>query len=303
MHPRAGNVAIVTGASRGIGIPIALALARRGFRLVLAARSAEALDRAADVIRETGAEVLAVPMDVTNAGEQERLVEATLRAFGSIDVLVNNAGIVQPAAYERLSVAEIEQQIAVNLAAPMALARRILPHMLARDRGHVVNIASLGGLLGIAWGEPYGATKHGLVGFTRSLRMSCKASGSKVSASVVCPGFIEDVGMYVDSALPHGHRAPFALGTSSPEAVAAAVLRAIEADSPEIIVSSRPIRAMLVLGALAPRLLEWCLLKLRVHSVFEGTARSAGLERVINSGPQHTDPQHTDPQHAEPKHP
>jgi short-subunit dehydrogenase len=231
------------------------------------------------VIRETGAQVLAIPTDVTKASEQERLVEGTLRAFGAIDVLVNNAGIVQPAAYELLSAEEIEQQVGVNLAAPMALTRRVLPHMLARERGHIVNIASLGGLLGIAWGEPYGATKHGLVGFTRSLRMSCKASGTKVSASVICPGFIDGVGMYVDTALPHGHRAPFALGTSSPEAVAAAVLRAIEADSPEIIVSSRPIRAMLMLGAISPRLLEWCCIKLRVHAVFEGTARSSGLVR------------------------
>jgi short-subunit dehydrogenase len=286
MQQLAGNVAIVTGASRGIGIPIALALARRGFRLVLAARSVESLDRASDVVRETGAEVLAIPTDVTNASDQEQLVEATLRAFGAIDVLVNNAGIVQPAAYERLSVAQIEQQVGVNLAAPMALARRVLPHMLARDRGHIVNIASLGGLLGIAWGEPYGATKHGLVGFTRSLRMSCKTSGTKVSASVVCPGFIDGVGMYVDTALPHGHQAPFALGTSSPEAVAAAVLRAIETDSPEIIVSSRPIRAMLLLGALSPRLLEWCLVKMRAHSVFEGLARSSGLERIRVGDPR-----------------
>jgi short-subunit dehydrogenase len=281
-----GNVAIVTGASRGIGIPIALALARRGFRLVLAARSAEALSRASDVIRETGAQVLAVPTDVTSASDQEQLIEAALRAFGTIDVLVNNAGIAQATAYERLSAAEVEQQIGVNLTAPMELTRKVLPHMLARDRGHIVNIASLGGLLGIAWGEPYGATKHGLVGFTRSLRMSCKTSGTKVSASVICPGFINGVGMYVDSALPHGHRAPFALGTSSPEAVAAAVLRAIEADSPEIIVSSRPIRAMLMLGALSPRLFEWCLIKLRVHSVFEGTAHSTGLGRVNVAEPR-----------------
>lgn len=280
MKNLAGRVAIITGASRGIGVPIALALARRGFRLVLVARSAEGLQQACDRVREAGAEVLAVAMDVTNASDQQRLVETTLRAFGSIDVLVNNAGVVEPAAYERLSPDAIEHQLAVNLVAPMALARRVLPHMLAQDRGHVVNIASLGGLLGIAWGEPYGATKHGLVGFTRSLRMSCKASGTQVSASVVCPGFIDGVGMYVDSAVPHGHAAPFALGTSSPEAVAAAVLRAIEADAPELIVSSRPIRAMLVLGAIAPRLLEWCCLALRVHSVFEGTARSRGLDRA-----------------------
>jgi short-subunit dehydrogenase len=280
MKHQKGYVAVVTGASRGIGIPIALSLARRGYRLVLAARSPQSLDQAASVIRETGTEVLAVPMDVTEERDQERLIDATLQHFGALDVLVNNAGFVQPAAYERLSVAEIEHQLAVNLIAPMTLTRRVLPHMQAQNRGHIVNIASLGGLLGVAWGEPYGATKHGLVGFTRSLRMSCKVSGSGVSASAVCPGFIDGVGMYVDSALSHGHQAPFALGTSSPEAVASAVLRAIETDAPELIVSSRPIRPMLMLGAISPRLLEWCLIRLRMHSVFEGTARSTGLDHA-----------------------
>lgn len=275
-----GRVAIVTGASRGIGVPMALALARRGARLVLAARSAEALKRTAEMIRtETQASVLAVPTDVTDAGAQEALVAAALREFGSIDVLINNAGIVRPGAYEQLAVEEIEQQLAVNLMAPMALARRVLPHMLTQQRGHIVNIASIGGLIGVAYGEPYGATKHGLVGFTRALRLSCKVSGTPVSASVVCPGFIDEVGMYVDSALPHGHRAPLLMGTSSPRAVVDATLRAIERDLPESIVSSRPVRPLLLLGAIAPRLFEWLCIKLRLHSVFEGTARSEGRVR------------------------
>lgn len=275
-----GRVAIVTGASRGIGVPIALALARRGARLVLAARSAEALQRTADAIRAaTQASVLVVPTDVTEGAAQDALVAAALREFGSIDVLINNAGIVGPGAYDQLAVEEIEQQLAVNLTAPMALARRVLPHMLAQGRGHIVNIASLGGLLGVAYGEPYGATKHGLVGFTRALRLSCKISGTPVSASVVCPGFIDEVGMYVDSALPHGHRAPFVLGTSPPEAVVNATLRAIERDVPEIIVSSRPVRPLLLLGAIAPRWLEALCIKLRLHAVFEGTARSEGRVR------------------------
>ncbi|MBL8633248.1 MAG: SDR family NAD(P)-dependent oxidoreductase [Myxococcales bacterium] len=280
MKPLKGRVAIVTGASRGIGVPIAMALARRGIRLTLAARSAELLQQTAASIRaSTGAHVLAVPTDVTQPEAQDQLIAATLAEFGSIDVLINNAGIVQPAAYEGLALDELEQHLAVNLAAPMALARRVLPHLLAQNRGHIVNIASLGGLLGIAWGESYGATKHGLVGFTRSLRMSCKVSATQVSASVVCPGFIDEVGMYADTALPHGHRAPFVLGTSSPEAVAAAVIRAIERDEPEVIVSSRPVRALLMLGALSPRLLERLCIKLGLHSVFERTARSQGRGR------------------------
>jgi short-subunit dehydrogenase len=152
--------------------------------------------------------------------------------------------------------------------------------MLERDRGHIVNVASLGGLLGIGWGETYSATKHGLVGFTRALRVSCRVSGSRVSASAVCPGFVDGVGMYVDSVREHGRRSPFALGTSSPEAVAAAVCRAIERDRPEIIVSPRPVRLLLALGALSPRLGGWLTRKLGGHLVFEAAARASGRTRT-----------------------
>jgi len=275
-----GSVAIVTGASRGVGVPIAEALARRGVRLVLVARAAEELGRVAGSLEATGAKVLAIPADVTDPAARAHVVAETLRVFGAIDLLINNAGIVQPAAYERLSLDEIDQQIAVNLTAPMALTRLVLPHMLARDRGHVVNVASLGGLLGVGWGEPYGATKHGLVGFTRALRMSSKISGSRVSASVVCPGFIAGVGMYVDSVREHGRPAPMALGTSSPAAVVAAVVRAIERDVPEIIVSARPIRLLLLLSAISPRFGEWLCRTLGAHLLFEAAAQASGRDRA-----------------------
>ena len=280
MRELAGSAAIVTGASRGIGVAIAERLARRGVRLALVARSAEELRRVSGVLAETGAEVLAIPADVTDPAARAQVVAETLQAFGAIDLLINNAGVVSPSAYERLSPEEIDQQIAINLAAPMALTRLVLPLMLERDRGHVVNVASLGGLLGIGWGEPYSATKHGLVGFTRAMRVSCRVSRSRVSASVVCPGFVDRVGMYVDSVREHGREAPFALGTSSPEAVAAAVVRAIERDAPEIIVSSRPIRLLLMLGAISPRLGEWLCRKLGGHVVFEAAARASGRVRA-----------------------
>ncbi len=230
-------------------------------------------------LEETGAEVLAIPVDVTDPAARAHLVAETLRAFGSIDLLINNAGVVMPSAYERLSQDELDHKIAVNLTAPMALTRLLLPLMLERERGHIVNVASVGGLLGIGWGEAYSATKHGLVGFTRALRISSKVSGSRVSASVVCPGFIDGVGMYVDSVREHGRRAPFALGTSSPASVVAAIIRAIDRDRPEVIVSSRPLRLLLMLGAISPRLGEWLCRKLGGHLVFEAAARASGRHR------------------------
>ena len=274
-----GSAAILTGASRGIGVPLAEALARRGVRLVLAARSAEALAPVSRALEATGAEVLAVPTDVTHPAARAHLVAEAVRRFGAVDLLINNAGVVQPSAYERLSLDEIDHQIAVNLTAPMALTRLVLPLMLERGRGHIVNVASLGGLLGLGSAEPYSATKHGLVGFTRALRMSCRVSGTPVSASVVCPGFIDGVGMYVDSVREHGRPAPRSIGTTSPAAVVAAIIGAIERDRPEVIVINRPIRLLLLLGAISPRAGEWALQKLGAHQFFEAAARASGRDR------------------------
>jgi short-subunit dehydrogenase len=278
MRELSGTTAIVTGASRGIGVAIARALAERGVRIVLAARSKEALEVVAQGITSRGGETLVVPTDITEAEGQVHLIERALSTFGSIDWLINNAGVVTPSAYEQLSVEEIERAIAVNLTAPMTLTRRVLPVMLEQRRGHVVNVASLGGLLGVGWGEPYSATKHGLVGFTRALRASLKVQGSSVSASVICPGFVEEVGMYADEVLSRGHRAPMLLGTSSVHAVARAVLGAIDRDRPEVVVSPRPIRLLMILAALSPRLGEWAARQAGAHRVFEITAQARERE-------------------------
>jgi short-subunit dehydrogenase len=283
MRELSGTTAIVTGASRGIGVAIARALVERGVRVVLAARSQQALEAVARDITSGGGQALVVPTDITQPDAQVQLIEQTLRAFGTIDWLINNAGIVTPSAYAELPLADIEQAIAVNLTAPMTLTRRVLPVMLEQQRGHVVNVASLGGLLGVGWGEPYSATKHGLVGFTRALRASLKVQGSRVSASVICPGFVEEVGMYADEVRSRGHRAPLLLGTSSVHAVARAVLAAIDRDRPEIVVSPRPIRLLLVLAALSPRLGEWAARKAGAHRVFEITAQAQARERAARS--------------------
>jgi short-subunit dehydrogenase len=279
MNDLAGSVAVLTGASRGLGVELARALASRGMRLVLNARTGEALEPVLRDVAALGAAAIAVPGDVTEAAVQEELVAEATRAFGAIDLLVNNAGVVAPSAYEHMPDDELERQLGLNLAAPMRLTRRVLAPMLERDRGHIVNIASLGGLVGVGWGEAYAASKHGLVGFTRSLRLSARASGSRVSASVICPGFIEDVGMYADSVPRHGRRAPLALGTSSAKDVARATLEAIDRDLPEVIVCPRPMRLVLALGAIRPTAAEWLLEKLGAHLVFEADARSAGRAR------------------------
>ncbi len=262
---------LLTGASRGIGAVLADALAARGADLLLVARSEPDLEEVRARVAKRGTRVLTLSVDLGDHRALERLVEVARRDLGEIDVLVNNAGIEQMGFYEDLTSAEIERSIALNLATPMLLTRLVLPDMLARDRGHILNVASIAGLGATAFGEAYGATKHGLVGFTRSLRASLKARGSAVSASVLCPGFVAGTGMYQEVHERYGVVAPWRLGTSAPAGVARAALRAIERDEPELIVNRTPLRHLIALGAALPRTVE------RVTRAFDVNAASREL--------------------------
>jgi short-subunit dehydrogenase len=269
-----GKTALVTGASRGIGAHIARALASEGMRLVLAARSAEALEGIAAELRARGAEVVTIPADLARRDHIEALAERA----GGVDVLVNNAGLELAAAYHTVAPATIDELIAVNLTAPMILTRLLLPGMIARGGGHVVNISSLAGLVGTPYGEVYCATKHGLVGFTRSLRATAEAEGYGVGASVICPGFISDEGMFADAAGGAGVEAPALLGTSPPEAVAKAVVRAIVRDEPEVIVNGRPVLPMLLTQLFSPRMAPKIASRVGVVTLFRRLAEHRAAE-------------------------
>ena len=254
MKDLAGRTAIVTGASRGIGVYIARALSDQGMNLMLAARNGDALEdvRAQLVARGRGG-VAVARTDVSSDDDLRHLVERTQSEFGALDVLVNNAGIELMLNYDKLDFEEIDEILDVNLRAPMRLSWMVLPAMLERGQGHIVNISSLAGKAGPACAEPYAATKAGLIGFTQSLRASYRRSG--VSASVICPGFV-DAGMYAH-ALGEGLGVkPGATGVSTGEDVASAVVRALREDLPEVLVSRRPVRPLLSIAALAPGLAE-----------------------------------------------
>ncbi len=262
----AGARALVTGASRGIGVVVAEALAQRGADVIIAARSADELEEVARRVGLHGRRVIRVPTDVSSRPQIEALIARAQAELGGLDIVVNNAAIEAPSYFQEIELDEIEQQVAVNLLGPMLLTRLALPGMIARQQGHIVNIASLAGLAPSPFDECYGATKAGLIGFTRSLRTSLKECGHPVSASVVCPGFVSDTGMYEDSRKSFGVTAPKSLGTSSPDAVAQAVLRCIERDEPEVIVNPTPIRPMLAVAAVAPRTAEWILKVLKASA-------------------------------------
>jgi short-subunit dehydrogenase len=268
-------VALVTGASRGIGPVLAEALAHRGADLVLAARNAAELEQVAERLRAHGGRVLAVPTDLAVSAERVELVQRAHAELGGIDLLVNNAGLEQLCFFETLSEEDVARYTEVNLTAPMQLTRLVLPGMQSRGRGHVVNIASIAGFGAAAFGETYGATKAGLVGFTRSLRASLKTQGSQVSASALCPGFISQAGMFADIQAAHGVKAPWILGTCTPQAVARALLRVVDRDEPERLIGDRPLRLFFAVGLLFPRLIEQLTLLFGVNAMFLQAARAA----------------------------
>src|SRR5438876_4552611 len=181
-----GKVAIVTGASSGIGAATARELARRGAWVVLAARRTDELAAQVHAITEAGGRAIAVPTDVTDATQVMRLVERTREAFGKTDVLVDNAGAnwVKPLA--ETSADEIIHLLQVNLLGAMLLTRAVLPEMQQRRHGVIISVGSVAGHIA---GEPlYSATKFGVRGFSLALRR--QLTGSGISACLVTPGNI-----------------------------------------------------------------------------------------------------------------
>jgi len=276
----AGRTAIVTGASKGIGVEIAKALAAEGCNLVLTARSAGKLDEVRREVEAMGVRVLVVPTDVGNRADLQSLVVRAMTEFGAIDVLVNNAGQLLTLAYQKVHPHEMDEMVRVNLTGPMFLSWLVLPGMLERGAGHVVNIASVAGKYGPPYNEIYAATKAGLMGFSQSFRASYRDAG--VSASVVCPGFVKS-GMYARTQRA-GLKAPRALGTTTADAVAAAVVRAVKEDVAEIMVSPGLVRMLMALPTLLPGVAEWGRRRLGTDDLYRKAAEIKAQRRAEAAG-------------------
>lgn len=276
MQEIAGKVAVVTGGSRGLGPLIARALARRGMDVALAARTTAELQQVAESIAKPGVRTLAVTADVTTEAGRDELVKRTHAELGPIAILVNNAGIENTAAYDEQDPAEIARMVEVNLVAPMLLSRAVLPSMLEHGEGHIVNMASLAGKLGLAYDIAYSSSKSGLIQFTEGLRAEYHGRG--VSASVICPGFVEDVGMYANLSAETGVRASRMAGTSPPAKVVSAVVRAIRRDVPEIIVNPGPMRLVSTFAELSPGAFERVFRRFGTNDMFRSAAEARKKE-------------------------
>ncbi|TVQ04750.1 MAG: SDR family NAD(P)-dependent oxidoreductase [Balneolaceae bacterium] len=249
MKQLTGLNAIITGASRGLGVYIAKALAEKGVNLVLIARSAKALVEVQEEILSYDVKVVFIPADLTDAGNFKTLVEEAELKLGPTDILINNAGIELTAPYEDFPEEIIRSTINLNLLAPMLLTRAVLPGMLERGRGHIVNISSLAGKAGFPFETPYSASKGGLITFSHTLR--AELINQPVGVSVICPGFVGEAGMYADKEHISGP-APKLMTPTTPEKVAKAVVRAIQYDIAELIVNPLPMRPLAGLKELVP---------------------------------------------------
>lgn len=184
-----GQVALVTGAGRGIGRAVALELARAGADLVLSARTQAQLEEVADEIRALGRRALVAVGDLSQAGPVEAVVAQALKEFGRIDILVNNAGMTRDAVLLRMKEEDWDQVLQVNLRSAFLCTRAVSKGMLKQRSGRIINISSVIGLMGNSGQANYAASKAGLCGFTRSVARELASRGITVNA--VAPGYIE----------------------------------------------------------------------------------------------------------------
>jgi short-subunit dehydrogenase len=237
-----GKIALLTGATGGLGRAVALGLAARGAQLVLSSRKADELAALQASLPGSGHRV--APADLAERGAAvELLAEA-----GAIDILVANAGLPASGRLDGYSAEQIDRALRVNLEAPILMTHALLEDWLARGSGHFVYMSSLNGKVATARASLYSATKFGLRGFSLALREDLR--GTPVSSSVVMPGTIREAGMFADS----GARMPFGMGTSRPGDVADGVVAAIERDRAEVEVAPRIQRVLTNFAARRPDL-------------------------------------------------
>ena len=248
----AGKTIVLTGASRGIGASIARALAKEKATVVCISRSEAKLAKICTEINELGGKGISFPFDLAEVENSSILVEKIEQQVRGIDILINNAGIEIYRAFANYTLAELQSVLSTNLLAAMELTRLILPSMLDRGTGQIVNMASLAGKKGAAYNSIYSASKGGLVMWSDALRQ--ELTGTGVNVSTICPGYVSGWGMTADSGVP----IPSLAGVSTPEAVTKATLKAIALDRAEVIVNQDLIteittKLLFALGQFLPR--------------------------------------------------
>ncbi|SRR5581483_9471882 len=183
-----GRVVVITGGSRGLGLVMARQLAREGARLAILARDSRELQRATAQLRNVGAEVLALQCDVRNQEEAEAAIQRTADHFGALDVLINNAGVIQVGPWEHMTIEDFEEAMAIHLYGPLYCTLAAVPYMRRAGGGRIVNISSIGGKIAVPHLLPYCASKFALVGLSDGLRAELRREN--ILVTTVCPGLM-----------------------------------------------------------------------------------------------------------------
>src|SRR5512136_1885026 len=231
MFDLTGKVAIVTGASRGIGLAISAALARQGALVVLTDVLAEAVEQAANDLAASGAKTDFAPLDVTSLESAQRVVDLVLQRHGRVDILVNNAGIARDQLLMRMKREDWDAVLGINLTGAFNCSQAVLRPMMKQRSGRIISISSVVGQMGNAGQANYGASKAGLIGLSKSLAR--EIAGRNITVNVVAPGLIDT---HMTRVLPEGVRNEWAakvplgrLGTAEDVASAVCFLASEEA--------------------------------------------------------------------------
>ena len=216
------KVSLITGASRGIGRAIALALAKEGCKIMLAARSKNDLEKVAQEIRGHGGEAAVVIANMRDEKSIQQMIATTIKQFGGLDILVNNAGLAYLSPVTEMSTAQWDEMFEVNLRGVFIATREALPHLRKQKESFVVNIASLAGKNTFVNGSGYTATKWGVRAFSQCLMLEERKNGVRVL--VVCPGSVDTSFAHPAGSVPKSD----AREIIKPEDVAATVLMALK---------------------------------------------------------------------------
>ena len=283
----AGKVVIITGGSRGLGLAVARRLAKEGARLALFARDENELARACTQLHEQGGEALAVPCDLLDRGQSLGAIKTVFDHFGALDVLINNAGIIEVGPLENMRRHDFEKSMQLHFWAPFNLIRQVIPHMRRAGGGRIANISSIGGKVAVPHLAPYSASKFALVGLSDAFRAELARDGIRITT--VTPGMMR-TGSQVNATFKGDHGAEFtwfSLSTALPfaavdaERAAEKIVAACRRGQSSLIIGL-PARVAIVGNALLPSLTGE-VMKL-VNWVLPGPAGVAGDE--LKSGRQ-----------------
>lgn len=250
---------VVTGGSRGLGLLLARRLAAEGARLVLLARDADELQRASRELGEAGGNVLPIPCDITQRDQVESAIQQAAARFGGIDVLINNAGVIQVGPIEHMRIEDFEEAMKVHLWGPLYATMAVLPHLRQRGEGRIVNISSIGGKVAFPHLGPYATSKFALTGLSDALRAELRREN--IYVTTVCPGLMR-TGSPPNITTKGRHEAEyawFAISDSLPllsvnaNRAAARILEACRRGAPRLVIGAQA-KAVVMLNELMPGL-------------------------------------------------